>query len=382
MAADRLKAALVVGQLSVGGTERQVHTLTMALRETPAQPLVVSMTGRIAPFGTRLRESGVCVIALDDARLGICGRVTALVRLLRRSDVHLVHSFGDAAGAFSAAAAAVTRIPHVHAVRSGRYGRPHAWNALRGAVAHLAAAVTVNSHALREEMVRFYRVPASRVLLTPSGVDGHRFVGLDPAALRRTLGLSGAPQIVYVGRDHPAKDIPTLIEVIRRTDQLWPESTVAPCFVLVGHGLESHARHAASAVRRVTVRSLGVVHEVDRVIAACDILLLTSRSESMPNVVLEAMAAGKAVVATDAGGTREAITDGRTGRLARVGDARALAAALLALSEDDETRRALGTQARLHVEREFRVAAARDAVCAVYRAVLSGAVPRPSLRWR
>ena len=81
-------------------------------------------------------------------------------------------------------------------------------------------------------------------------------------------------------------------------------------------------------------------------------------------------------------GTREAITDGRTGRLARVGDARGLAAALLALSEDDEMRRALGTQARLHVEREFRVAAARGAVCAVYRAVLGGAVPGPSLRWR
>ncbi len=372
-----VRVALVVGQLSVGGTERQVHELARTFRATPVQPIVVSLTDRVAPFGTRLRQAGVTVVALDHTALGVPGRVRALARLFRAAGVDLVHSFGDAAGAFSVAATLGLRLPHVHSVRSGRRGRP-LWSALlRGLVAHRAAAVTANSEALRREMVSSYRLRPSRVYLTPNGVDMDRFSGLDPAAaLRRDLGLTETARVVaYVGRAHPTKDIPSLVDVIRQVDRRWSERADPPCFVLVGRGLEAQAGRLAASLRRATIRHVGVIADADRVISACDILLLTSRSEGMPNVVLEAMAAGKAVVATRAGGIPEAIVDGRTGRLAPVGDARALATALLALSTDDEARDALGRRARTRVRRLFSPAAARDAVCGVYRDVL-GVRPR------
>jgi glycosyltransferase involved in cell wall biosynthesis len=111
---------------------------------------------------------------------------------------------------------------------------------------------------------------------------------------------------------------------------------------------------------------LGLRHDVPAVLAAVDLLVLASRFEGLPNVVIEAMAAGAAVVATDVGGCRELVETGREGVLVAPGRPDAIVTAVSALLRDEGERRTMVRAARARVEREFSVEAMTRRTCAVY----------------
>jgi len=103
---------------------------------------------------------------------------------------------------------------------------------------------------------------------------------------------------------------------------------------------------AAAAGLGEAVRFLGHRDDLPVLLAAADVVALPSRGEGLPLAVLEALAAGRPVVATDVGGNREAVEDGRTGRLVAPGDPGALAVAIAELLADGEARRRIGEQGR------------------------------------
>ena len=125
-----------------------------------------------------------------------------------------------------------------------------------------------------------------------------------------------------------------------------------------------------------SVRLLGHTEEMPDLLAAADFIVLPSRVEGLPSVVLEAFAAGRAVVATDAGGVREALTDGCEGRLVPVGDGAALAAAVTELATDPARRAAMAERGRARVERDFRLDRATRRLEAVYERWLAAAERR------
>ncbi len=94
---------------------------------------------------------------------------------------------------------------------------------------------------------------------------------------------------------------------------------------------------------------LGWRGDLDRIYADLDVVALTSRNEGSPVALIEAMAAGRAVVSTEVGGVPDVVTDGETGRLVPVDDAVALAATTDALLDDASQRERLGTAARARV---------------------------------
>ena len=150
---------------------------------------------------------------------------------------------------------------------------------------------------------------------------------LTRAAVRRSLDVADdAPVLLTVARYTPQKDHATLLDAVpavlaRHADaQLW----------LVGTGpLEPAIRGQAEAMGLMeAVRHLGQRDDVPDLLAAADLFVLPSRFEGLPLAVLEAMAAGRPVVATAVGGTDEAVVDGITGRLVPPGDSVALANAI------------------------------------------------------
>jgi glycosyltransferase involved in cell wall biosynthesis len=159
------------------------------------------------------------------------------------------------------------------------------------------------------------------------------------------------PVIGYVGRFVPIKDLPTLIEafaiVVRRVPDAW--------LVMVGDG--SIRPELESLVQRIElsdrVRFLGWSNDLASIYATIDICALSSLNEGTPVAMIEAMAAGKVVVATNVGGVADVIEDGRTGVLVPPGDAEALAAAFVMLARDRTTRHRLGRAARDSVAGRF-----------------------------
>jgi glycosyltransferase involved in cell wall biosynthesis len=169
----------------------------------------------------------------------------------------------------------------------------------------------------------------------------------DRASWRATLGIQAdAPVMLHVGSIHPAKDPGCLLRCIEEVHRRVPDVIAlrAGRAPLPGEV----TRDATALMSSPLVRQLGEIRDVPSLMAVADVLVLTSRREGCPNVVLEAMAAGIPVVATDVGDVRAIIGD--AGSVCGVGDWAALGANVARiLSMPREHRSALGERARSRV---------------------------------
>ena len=205
--------------------------------------------------------------------------------------------------------------------------RTRAARAVAARVLPRAAAVIAVSRPLAEELVRL-GVSRARVHVVRNGVDGAVFRARDRAAARRELGVAGDARLVlFVGRLEPQKGIGELLEAFERLSARVPRATLA----LVGDGVSGSAVRARVArwpSGRALVLGPRSPAEVASWMAACDVMTLPSWAEGMPNVVLEALASGRPVVATGVGGIPDALADPRSGVVVPPRDASALASAL------------------------------------------------------
>ena len=182
---------------------------------------------------------------------------------------------------------------------------------------------------------------------------------------------AAAPLLLCVARVIPRKDILTLLEVFANVRAAIPDAALEIAGQADADLAYTGACHAA--IERLdlggSVRFVGSLGGND--LAACyartDLVLLTSRQETAPVVVAEAMAAGRPVVATAVGGVPFMVADGQTGSLALPGDVTGLADAAVALLRNPERRAAFGRAARAQAERRFRLDAVVDRTIALYR---------------
>jgi len=294
-----------------------------------------------------------------------------LARRARDFDVIHAHSYGfhhtlAAAGAARLASVPFVLTPHFHPHWSMELGprRRHlrrAFDALakRRLLEAPAAVVCVS----RAEAALLGAHRPERVRVIPNGVDPARFEGAVQDGLRARLGVPG-PMALYVGRLAANKGLPTLLEAWAKVP---PEATL----LVAGEGhlhaeLGKQARDLGLDGR---VRLLGRVDDATllQAYAACDLFVLPSEYEAFGIVLLEAMAAGKPVVAARAGGVPEVVAEGATGLLVPVGDAPRLAEAVQALLADPVRARAMGEAGRRRVHQGFTWDAVVGQVEALYR---------------
>lgn len=264
-----------------------------------------------------------------------------------------------------ALAAVVERVDpdvvHLHSSKAGLAGRatirrrrptlfqPHAWSFLavdgatrqaalwweRLAVRWTTAVVCCSEAEQRQGEANKVRV---RSEVIPNAVDVSRFDDLDRAAARRRLGLpSGAPLVVCIGRLSHQKGQDVLLAAWPAVRAAVPEARLA----LVGDGPD---RAALAAQSSDGVQFVGRQPGVEDWLAAADVVAQPSRYEGLALSVLEAMAAGRSIVATDVEGMAEAI--GQGGAIVRPGDAKALAAAITERLVDPERATAEGRVGR------------------------------------
>ncbi len=327
----------------------------------------------VAPAaGTFTRIAAEEGFPVDVVRLGGALDLASLVRLarvLRRHRVDLVHTHVhfslNVLGRLAARLAGAVVVAHMHIENVFRAGRGRrAQIALDNATARLCASFLAVSRSTRDALVR-QGYPADRIVVVHNGVDA---VPAAAAAAVRPGGVAAeATEVLHVGRLAPVKGQRELIEGLALLDRA---DVVA---VLVGEDLEQGGAYAAELERRAAALDVGgrVVlagyrDDVPSLLAGCDLLALPSHVEGLPLVVLEAMAAGKPVVATRVGGTDELVVDGETGLLVEAGDVEGLARALAALADDPALRRRLGEAGRQRVVRQFATSTMVERVLAVY----------------
>ena len=215
--------------------------------------------------------------------------------------------------------------------------------------------VRVMSHAMMRDVRRHYRLPKRKLRLVSNGVDVGRFSRLEhPDRFKAALGLpADARVVVLIGRLAPEKGHGVLLDAARSLKNRHPRTR----YLFVGDGPMRDELSGMVQARGLEpwVRWLGFRDDVPQILGMADLLVLPSVAvEGMPVVILEAMAAGVPVIASDIGGVREMVVDGETGKVVRPGNPVALAQALDdMLSLDEAALRTIGLAGRRRVEERY-----------------------------
>lgn len=349
------RVALVTSELRPGGAERVVAHLGAALRARGMEVRVVTLGPR-GPLADDLEEAGVSVACLDSTRGYDVGCLWRLRGILRRFRPDVVHVHDRTSLPYVMAAARLGGSPPVvytgHGLMFGEFDRPrrrHRW-AARG----LAAVTAVSGEVARRHAQ--YLGWAAPVDIVPNGVpDVARGPG-ERAAARDALGISeDAFVFLAVGNARPEK---AFEDLLRAAALVRDAGDGRPFHVVIAGKVDDTpycrdllARHEAMGLALV-VRFLGFRRDVQALYAAADAFVLSSRSEGLPMVLLEAMMAGLPVVATRVGGVPETVSEG-TGLLVEAQDPKALAGAMRQVLVDGHLAQRLGAAARELAEREY-----------------------------
>jgi glycosyltransferase involved in cell wall biosynthesis len=289
---------------------------------------------------------------------------TAVFRLASMlSGVDLLHTHSSKAGIVGRLAARATGVPAVvHTVHGWSFnetqprGTRRAFIEIERAAARFTDRIVCVSESDRRLGIALGIGDASQYRLVRSGIDpsAYRTGPGTRERMREALGFS--PDHVVVGgiaNFKPQKGPLDFIEAARRAH----EASRHLRFFFAGDGeLRGEVERAVtSAGLDGVVRLLGWRSDVAELLSASDLFLLTSLFEGLPRVVLQAMAAGLPVVATDTGGTAEVVRDGITGRLVPPGAPEAAARAVVALAESASLRARMGAAGCRELGAEFDI---------------------------
>ena len=294
--------------------------------------------------------------------VGTARSARRLAKLIRREHVAIVH-VNEILDVYGGIAARIARVPCVWHVRADISGWPGPLQmALPRLVSALSTEVVVVSESVRRLVFADHGLDTRKVsVIHDPGPDPETFrPGLDGEAIRLELGIDrDAPVVVLVAKLVEPKGHEVLLRAVPHVLAAFP----ATRFVVVGGELEGeHHRRYARRIRSLP-SELGVDHavtfmgyrgDVAQIMAAADIVThCSTHPDPFPGVVLQGMALGKAVIASDLGGSLEQIEPGRSGLLVSAGDPAALATAIRALLEDPDRRASLGRAAAERVSTEF-----------------------------
>lgn len=375
----------IIDSFDQGGTERQAVQLVRLLHES----------NRYRVHLACIHDQGVLRDEVE--RLGI-GEITAyplnsffnrnfarqlrrLRSVLREREIDIVHTHGLYTNVFGIIGAAMARVPvriasrrETGGLRNGvrRWGERRAFS--------LSNIIIANAEAVRRELIA-EGVPSEKVVTVYNGLDVERVAPQAVLEREEALDLLGLPQketrrfvTIVANVRHPVKDHPMFLRAARRVRDEIPQAA----FVVAGEG-ELLTSLRALAVELGIERDVfftGRCEHVAELLAISEVCVLSSRAEGFSNAILEYMAAARAVVATDVGGAREAISEGETGYLVPSGDEAAMAERIISLLNDPERTREMGNRGRLAVREKFSCEAQLERTERLYDELMAKAAPK------
>lgn len=347
------RIAFCITELDPGGAERALVRIVSGLDRERWSPHVYCLADR-GPLADNLDAANVpltCLNVRSSRDVGVIGRLT---RALREFQPELLQTFMFHGNIVGRVAAWRAGVPHV--VAGVRVVEPDMQWRMRldrwtsGLVDHTvcvskAVAETYQELGYRQE----------QLTVVPNGVDFERFANAEPADLT-VFGIpEDARTIIGVGRLHPQKGFDNLIAAF--ADIVAPaHDDDSPHLLVIGEGPEQQTLQKQIELLGLVefVHLIGRQPDVAPLLRAADLFVLSSRWEGMPNVLLEAMAAGLPCIAMNVEGVAELITDENTGLCVSVDDTdEFLFAAIQRLLEDTTFAAQIAAAGQARVREEF-----------------------------
>jgi glycosyltransferase involved in cell wall biosynthesis len=357
----KIRVALCITDLDIGGAERCLTEIAVRTDRSRFEPVVYCLGPRPP------RNEASCVPALEAAGIQVhCldargvwqfpWVIRRLRRLLAAQSPHILQTFmfhANLVGRIAARRAGVKAV--VAGIRvAEQAARWHLW--LDRLTQRRVDRYVCVSRAVADFSATRAGLPREKLAVIPNGIDLDKYPAAQPADLRALGVAAGRRVVTFVGRLEPQKGVDWLIAAAPQ----WMANVPDCDLLLVGAGpsgasLQAACRQAGIADR---VHFAGWRADVPQILAASDLLVLPSAWEGMPNVVLEAMASRRPVVASDVEGVRELLGPNAPGQTLRHGDTQAMVEAVTAFMLDSALAEKTGTENRRRAEQHFAIAAA------------------------
>ncbi|MQA28678.1 MAG: glycosyltransferase [Luteitalea sp.] len=359
---DGLGISFVVGTLGQGGAERQLYYVLKALKSSGSRLRVLCLTkGEF--WEEPIRGLGVPVtwVGQSPSRPVRLLRVIAALRAHRSAVLQSHHFYTNL---YAVAAARTLGMREIGALRSDAFSEVRESGRVLGRLSLTAPRVVVANSRNAVRNACTLGVPASRLHVLPNVVDPLQFA---PGGTRP----GGPVRLLAAGRLGPEKRFDRLLTAVARARA----RTRRPLqLTIVGDGpersrLEQQARQLG--LMPDVVNFTGAVASSAPVYRDADMLVLTSAWEGTPNVILEAMASGLPVVATNVGGVAEVVDHEKTGLLSPAGDDQTLCDAIVRLADDTTLRLTMGREARERILSRHTPEQLPRRLASIYEAVLA-----------
>jgi glycosyltransferase involved in cell wall biosynthesis len=321
----------LIDSFQQGGSERQAIQLTRLLHDNDRFRVQVAC----------LNPDGILRAEIEDLRLGTIPafpltafynpsafvQMRRFARYLRRTEVQVLHTHDFYTNIFGMFAGAMARVPvRVASMRETGGMRTGGQRRLQRLAYSLSHEVVANSESVRDELVK-QGVSPDKTTVIYNGIDLQRVTVPESSRRMDSFTRIGIPTsmdgqyrfvTMVANMRHEVKDYPTFLRAARRVRDAVPNAT----FLLAGEGELMPSLRALA--RELGIEScthfLGRCECLGDLLRISDVCVLSSKAEGFSNSILEYMAAGRPVVATDVGGAREAIVDGHTGHVVPAGD--------------------------------------------------------------
>ena len=372
----------IITRLDRGGSADLVLKLAAAQRERGREVAVIS--GRtvdpVADCQEYHRQTGIKIEFIDCLQREInpwldLQALWRLFRLLRQRRPEIVHLHTAKAGFVGRLAARAAGLKGVVYTTHGHIFHGY-FNRLKTAIfirmEQLAAAcgglITTLSEMEKQDFVCRRIAPAAQIIPVPNGLDLAPFSAAQRGNVRREIGLDDeTPVVAWVGRFEPVKGPEIFLQVCRQLHRQYGSRLKA---LMAGDGALNEKIHQERELLGLNDFLLlpGFRQDIVFLFTDLDLLVVTSINEGFGMVILEAMAAGKPVVAHDVGGIAELVVDGETGFLVPAGDVDAICSRLDQLLNDRELYEAMSQAARRQAT-AYSLSAMADRFEAIYQQV-------------
>jgi glycosyltransferase involved in cell wall biosynthesis len=376
---DRICVLLVVDDLGYGGAERQVIELANNLDPLRFEVHVCTLSNYL-PLRNQLKDSESKLNVLSMKHRFDFMVVFRLVNLLRKLKVDIVHGFlfraeivSRLAGRMAGTKCVIGSERNANRIEVGK--KLYFTYKLTQPFVDL---IIANSQAGMSSHSKIYKYPPEKYRIVHNGVDTDRFQPAETKSIRNELGIPDDCSVVGAFANYKKqKNHPMLFEAFRQVLATKPRTRL----LLVGEQttdsrgkLDDYIIQLNKIIDDLDIRKecifMGHQDNTERLFSACDLTVLSSFHEGTPNVLLESMACGVPVIATNVCDNSYIVKDGEVGYLVEVGDEMVMANRIISLLNDETTRKEMGFKARKWVLEEFSTKRLAEKTASVYMELL------------
>jgi glycosyltransferase involved in cell wall biosynthesis len=344
------RIAFCITDLDAGGAERAFVQIVTRLDRRRFEPFVFCLSGE-GELAAPLRKAGITVACLGVKKWHDVGVIWRLSRRLAALRPAILQTFLYHANIVGRLAGKIARVPRiVSGIRvAEKRGRLRLW-------VDRATDWMVDAHVCVSQDVAAFsvgtgRLPASKIHVIPNGVDAEQFGHAEPADLGQFGIPKGCRTLLFVGRLDPQKGPFVLLSAAKGLFSTHPDLHL----LLVGAGILEEKMRVWIRNERLESRIhfAGRRYDVPAILRAADLLVLPSLWEGLPNVVLEAMAAGTPVIASRVEGISDLIANDETGQVVTPNSPTELQAAIASLLADRERTKRMAHKAQVYISAKF-----------------------------